>query len=70
MPLAFSKISMGRAWRIEYEGALYRLMTLGNNKQDIYLNGADRDLFLETIFEMQAKKMKNQFEKLISQCKI
>ena len=45
---------MGRAWRIEYEGALYHLMSRGNNGQDIYLNDADRNLFLEKISEMSA----------------
>jgi len=48
---------MGRAWRIEYEDALYHLMSLGNNGQYIYLNDADRDLFLETISEMKAAKI-------------
>jgi REP element-mobilizing transposase RayT len=43
---------MGRAWRIEYEGALYHLISRRNNGQDIYLNDADRNLFLETISEM------------------
>ena len=43
---------MGRAWRIEYEGALYHLMSRGNDGQHIYLNDADRNLFLETISEM------------------
>ena len=46
---------MGRAWRIEYEGALYRLMSRGNNGQDIYLNDDDRDMFLETISEMSER---------------
>jgi len=48
---------MGRAWRIDHEGALYRLMSRGNNVQEIYLNDADRDLFLETISEMKAAKI-------------
>jgi len=43
---------MGSAWRIEYEGALHHLLSRGNNGQDIYLNDADRNLFLETISEM------------------
>ena len=38
---------MGRAWRIEYEGALYHLMSRGND--------ADRNLFLETISEMSER---------------
>ncbi len=32
---------MGRAWRIEYEGALYHLMSRGNDGQDIYLDDTD-----------------------------
>jgi putative transposase len=46
---------MGRTWRIEYEGALYHLMSRGNNGQDIYLNDDDRNLFLETIKEMSER---------------
>ena len=50
---------MGRAWRIEYEGALYHLMSRGNDGQDIYLNDADRNLFLETISEISERLLKN-----------
>ena len=46
---------MSRAWRIEYEGALYHLMSRGNDGQDIYLNDADRNLFLETVSEMSER---------------
>ena len=46
---------MGRAWRIEYEGALYHLMSWENDGQDIYLNDADQNLFLETISEMSER---------------
>jgi hypothetical protein len=46
---------MGRAWRIEYEGALDNLMSWGNDRQDIYLNCTDRNLFLETILEMSER---------------
>ena len=46
---------MGRAWRIEYEGALYHLMSRGNDGQDVYLNGDDRKLFLDTISEMSER---------------
>ncbi len=46
---------MGRAWRIEYEGALYHLMSRGNDGQDIYLNDTGRELFLETISEMSER---------------
>jgi hypothetical protein len=40
---------MSRAWRIEYEGALYHLMSREND--------ADRNLFLETISEMSERYM-------------
>lgn len=46
---------MGRAWRIEYEGALYHLMSRGNDGQHIYLNNADRNLFLKTVSEMSER---------------
>jgi REP element-mobilizing transposase RayT len=46
---------MGRAWRIEYEGALYHLMSRGNDGQDIYLNDTDRNFFLDTISEMSER---------------
>jgi REP element-mobilizing transposase RayT len=52
---------MGRAWRIEYEGALYHLMFRGNDGQRIYLNDADRNLFLETISEMPERYMADIF---------
>ncbi len=46
---------MGRAWRIEYEGAIYHLISRGNDGQDIYLNDSDRNLFLDTISEMSER---------------
>ncbi len=46
---------MGRAWRIEYEGALDNLMCRGNDRQDFYLNDTYRNLFLETISEISER---------------
>jgi REP element-mobilizing transposase RayT len=43
---------MARAWRIEYEGALYHVLSRGNEKQDIVINDDDRKLFLDTAGEM------------------
>ena len=57
---------MGRAWRIEYEGALYHLMSRGNDGQDIYLNDADRNLFLETISEMSERFKVDIFDSAVS----
>ena len=46
---------MSRAWRIEYEGAYYHLMSRGNEGGDIFLNKADRAVFLDTIGEMSER---------------
>ena len=43
---------MARAWRIEYEGALYHVLSRGNERQDIVINDDDRKLFLATVGEM------------------
>ena len=43
---------MARAWRIEYEGALYHVLSRGNEKQNIVINDDDRKLFLGTAGEM------------------
>ena len=43
---------MARAWRIEYEGALYHVLSRGNDRQDIVINDDDRMLFLETVAEV------------------
>jgi REP element-mobilizing transposase RayT len=43
---------MARAWRIEYEGALYHVLSRGNQRQDIVVNDDDRKLFLATVGEM------------------
>jgi REP element-mobilizing transposase RayT len=43
---------MARAWRIEYEGALYHVLSRGNERQDIVITDGDRKLFLATVGEM------------------
>jgi len=47
--------SMSRAWRIEYEGALYHLLSRGNEGRDIFINDKDRFVFLDTIGEMSER---------------
>jgi REP element-mobilizing transposase RayT len=42
---------MSRAWRIEYEGALYHLMSRGNLKADIFCNDNDRQTMLDALGE-------------------
>ena len=43
---------MGRAWRIEFEGAFYHLLSRGNEKKDIFYDDNDRFLFLNMLGEM------------------
>jgi putative transposase len=43
---------MSRAWRIEYEGAFYHLLSRGNERNDIFLDDGDRHRFLDTLEEM------------------
>jgi len=46
---------MGRAWRIEYEGALYHILSRGNEQGDIFYDNTDRRLFLDTLEEMSER---------------
>jgi len=34
---------MSRPWRIEFEGALYHVLSRGHEQQDIYLDNEDRN---------------------------
>jgi len=43
---------MARPWRIEFKGALYHILSRGNQGQDIFISDADRHLFLGTLGEM------------------
>jgi len=43
---------MSTAWRIEYEGALYRLISSGAVLGDIIIDKVDRNQFLDTTEEM------------------
>ena len=46
---------MGRAWRIEYEGALYHILSRGNEQKEIFYDNQDRLQFLETLGEMSER---------------
>jgi putative transposase len=46
---------MPRPLRIEYEGALYHVMSRGDRREAIFLEDADRDGFLRTLGEACAK---------------
>jgi putative transposase len=42
---------LARAWRIEYGGAYYHVLSGGNERRDIFLDDRDRRLFLTTLGE-------------------
>jgi REP element-mobilizing transposase RayT len=46
---------MSRPWRIEYEGALYHLLSRGNEGSDIFIDEKDRNRFLEAVGEMSQR---------------
>ena len=46
---------MSRAWRIEFEGALYHVLSRGNDQQEIFYDDEDRLLFIALIGEMAAR---------------
>jgi putative transposase len=46
---------MARKLRVEYEGAIYHVMSRGDRREPIFRNDADRVLFLETLSEVCAK---------------
>jgi REP element-mobilizing transposase RayT len=46
---------MARAWRIEYEGALYHVLSRGNDRGNIVVDDQDRNMFLDTVGEMSQR---------------
>jgi REP element-mobilizing transposase RayT len=46
---------MARPWRIEYAGALYHVLSRGNQHQDIFLQDEDRRSFLKAIGQMSER---------------
>ena len=44
--------SMSRAWLIEHKGALYHVLSRGDERSDIFIDKVDRNRFLDTIEEM------------------
>lgn len=43
---------MARSWRIVYPGAIYHVLSRGNERQDIFIGDDDRTLFLDTLAEI------------------
>ncbi|MDY6973082.1 MAG: transposase [Thermodesulfobacteriota bacterium] len=48
-------VIMGRAWRIEFEGGLYHILSRGNERKEIFYDDQDHQLFLKTIGEMSER---------------
>ena len=46
---------MSRSWRIEFPGALYHLLSRGNEGRDIFTEDRDRNIFLDTIGEFSER---------------
>ncbi len=46
---------MARQWRIEFEGALYHILSRGNQQQDIFLGDEDRNCFLDILSAMSER---------------
>ena len=45
---------MARQLRIQYPGAFYHVTCRGNERQDIYRDNADYEIFFETLADSQA----------------
>ena len=43
---------MSRPWRIEFKGALYHVLSRGNEQNDIFWDDEDRNCFICLIGEM------------------
>ena len=46
---------MARQWRIEYQDALYHVLSRGNGRQDIFLSNHDRYLFIDLLQEFSER---------------
>jgi REP-associated tyrosine transposase len=46
---------MARQWRIEYPGAIYHVLSRGNNYQNVFITDDDRHLFLELLEELSER---------------
>ena len=44
--------AMARKLRVEYEGAIYHVMSRGDRRQEIFLDDDDRERFLGTLGEV------------------
>ncbi len=52
---------MARQWRIEYPGAIYHVLSRGNNRQNIFATDEDRHCFLELLETVSSRFHINVF---------
>jgi putative transposase len=52
---------MARKLRIQYEGAIYHVMSRGDRREYIFFDDHDRELFLKTLGEACAKTNWSRF---------
>lgn len=48
--------NMGRATRVEIPGTIYHVISRGNNKNNIFLDDKDYNVFLKQLFEVKQEK--------------
>ncbi len=56
---------MSKAWRIDYEGTPYHLLSRGSERSDIFIDKIDRNGFLDTIEEMAKRFVIDVFASLL-----
>jgi hypothetical protein len=61
---------MARSLRIEYNGAVYRITSRGNKKENIFTSNADRVLFLTihllALFSSEVQNASKKFQEYVS----
>jgi len=46
---------MARQWRIQYPGALYHVLSRGNDRRDIFLSDRDRTAFFDLLEQVSER---------------
>ncbi len=52
---------MSRPWRIELNGALYHVLSRGNEQRDLFLDDEDRNDFISLMGEISNRKVAELF---------
>ncbi len=46
---------MARQWRIEYPGAIYHVLSRGNNRQKVFMTDDDRHCFFDLLETLSSR---------------